>query len=238
MIIAFLLVFFGANEAVFLLPVFSVNRRQQVMKRRAARFDWLVLLTFVLAVAIEGVVYYWQIQPVYYFGEGTKHIATGQVPPTGFALRDNATGNQFNLVDKRDQVVWLLFWGPWDGQSRLQLPEFNELYETRLKKEPRLWVSSVLCEFPQYQPGFDQGMMPAMRELYDEHGLTLPIFLDETGDARRAFDVRQDEYPTNVILDAKGVIRGIWTEYYAGLQQEMLKVLQECLDEIPLTDAG
>ena len=65
-----MLVFFGANEAVFLLPVFSVNRRQQVMKRRAARFDWLVLLTFVLAVAIEGVVYYWQIQPVYYFGEG------------------------------------------------------------------------------------------------------------------------------------------------------------------------
>ena len=110
---------------MFVFPAFSVNRRPQVMKRRAATFDWLVLLTFVLAVVIEGVVYYWQIQPVYYFGEGTKHITTGQVPPSGFALRDNATGNQFNLVDKRDQVVskadWLLD-SPWGKGAQALSP--------------------------------------------------------------------------------------------------------------------
>jgi hypothetical protein len=53
----------------------------------------------------------------------------------------------------------------------------------------------------------DRGGAAVVRRFYDEHGIAaLPILLDQSGDAARAFNIRG--FPTSILIDREGREQG------------------------------
>lgn len=204
---------------------------------RRGHFDVAVLVTFLAAVALEVAVFIWQSGPVGVEGEGTHHPDIGTRPPSGFSLRRVSDNQQVNLFDLHGKVVWLVFWGPWNKPSLHQLPELNKLYAT-LKDDPRFELVTVVCELPTRRPGDDPDMIPEAQDFMTKNKIDVPVYLDETGDARRAFGILQENFPTNVVIDAQGRMQGVWPNYFPELHQVLLPVLRKWLDAVPISPAG
>jgi hypothetical protein len=199
---------------------------------RGGHFDVAVLFTFLAVVGLEVAVFIWQAGPVGVPDEGTSHVDIGTRPPTGFALRRLGEEQQVNLVDLRDKVVWLVFWGEWSEPSRRQITELSKIF-AELRDDPRFELVTVLCEYPTRQVGYDLLMIPSAEKFIQENELDLPVYLDETGDARRAFHILPDDYPTNVIIDAQGRVQGRWQNYFPELHDAILPVVKKWLEEVP-----
>lgn len=207
------------------------NHLSAASGRRRGHFDVAVLITFIAVVVLEVAVFLWQVGPPGVEGEGTRHVTIGTRPP-GFTLRRLSDDQQINLFDFRDKVVWMVFWGAWNEPSRRQLPELSKLY-AKLKEDERFELVTVLCELPTRAIGWDTMMIPAAQEFMAENDVDVPVYLDETGDGRRTFNIVQENFPTNVIIDAQGRLQGVWPSYFPTLHEELLPVLNKWLDNAP-----
>ncbi|MBI3466351.1 MAG: TlpA family protein disulfide reductase [Planctomycetes bacterium] len=199
-----------------------------VSRNRGAKVDLAVPIAFVVAAAISAASYYLQTQPLRGEGQGTAHVAVGTFPPIGFALRQWKGSEQINLLDLHGKVIWLNFWGAWCNPARQQMIELDKIFAD-LKDHPRFALVTVLCEIPTSSPGLDPSRDLLAEEFVTAANLTLPVYVDESGDARRAFQIQPEQYPTNVLLDAEGRVRGIWTAYEAGLHDQILPELRRWL---------
>jgi len=113
-----------------------------------------------------------------------------------FGYRD-AAGDEVSLSDLRGQVVLLNFWATWCPPCVYEMPFLEEAYR-------QLPAGAVILTI-------DIGESAATVDAFAvEHGLTLPIILDQ--DAAIARMYRANQLPTSVIIDAAGIIR----EYKIG----------------------
>lgn len=103
---------------------------------------------------------------------------------------------EVKLEDLRGRVVLLLFWTPWSGQSNVALQEAQRLYEAHGAEG--LTVVGV-CSRP--------GAVREMTTMVTDLKLTFPIGVDEKG--RLAEVYRVNWFPTPVVVDRNGVIRGL-----------------------------
>jgi len=86
------------------------------------------------------------------------------------------SGKQVRLSDYRGKSVLLNFRTTWCGYCRQEAPELQAAYEA----EPELVIMPVNVREDA----------PTVAGYAKELGLTLPMFLDESGDAATAYDVR------------------------------------------------
>ncbi|PJF39970.1 MAG: hypothetical protein D6737_13050, partial [Chloroflexi bacterium] len=103
-----------------------------------------------------------------------------------------ADGTPISLHDLRGQVVALNFWATWCGPCRIEMPEFQKIFEkhgddgfTILAVDNQESVEDVV--------GFAE-----------ELGLTFPLAMDERGDIQDQYGIFS--YPSTYIIDRDGVI--------------------------------
>lgn len=136
------------------------------------------------------------------------------------------------LSDLAGKVVVLNFWGTWCPPCRQEIPELEAMYR-RLAGHERFRLLAVSC-LPR--PAEEE----ALEELKNDttaflrsKGLSIPAYADPSGVTRAAF--RQlggrSIFPTTVLLDGQGVVRGVWVGYAPGVVEEIERRVARLLAE-------
>ncbi|WP_425617049.1 redoxin domain-containing protein [Anatilimnocola sp. NA78] len=131
------------------------------------------------------------------------------------------TGDESPLTSAslQGQVVLINFWGPWCVPCRLEFPELMELRES-LQDESRFRFVSVTC-----MPNQDERELESLTIAYlKSAGFELPVHRDATFATRTELMELNDgnfAYPTTVLLDQQGIVRGVWIGYRSGVTLEM-----------------
>jgi thiol-disulfide isomerase/thioredoxin len=119
----------------------------------------------------------------------SMHPAPRPLPEIRF---ENGDGEAMSLADFRASVVLVNIWATWCAPCRREMPTLDRLHATLGGSDFQVVALSI-----------DRKGLPAVREFYAELGLeTLPIYVDETGEAQRALSVLG--LPTTLLLDRDG----------------------------------
>jgi len=123
-------------------------------------------------------------------GDLTVGTNVGNIAPNFQTF--TADGDPANLEDYRGQVVLLNFWATWCGPCRIEMPEFQEAYDTH--KDDGFTILAV-----NNQERADQ-----VQDFADDLGLTFPLLMDLQGDIQ--FEYGIVNYPSTYLINAEGVI--------------------------------
>jgi cytochrome c-type biogenesis protein len=140
-------------------------------------------------------------------------------------------GHDVSLGDLRGKVVLLNFWGTWCPPCREEFPHIVELYH-KWGRSQGVAVLAVSCS-----GGNDSGDLKPLREetaaFIEQKKADLPIYLDPGGQTRRAVAaaVGFRGYPTTLVLDRSGKIRGTWVGYSHGTELQMDQLIQQLVKE-------
>ncbi|HQU42070.1 MAG: hypothetical protein B7Z73_09055 [Planctomycetia bacterium 21-64-5] len=154
-----------------------------------------------------------------------KRLTSLSLRPLTFA------GDPLTLDDLAGKVVVLNFWGTWCPPCRDELPHVAELAE-HYRNDDRCRVLAVSCGSGGPDPVSD---LPELhmntQQLLESMHLELPSYADPDGRTRRAVAqaVGFDGYPTTLVVDAQGVVRGIWTGYGPGVEKEIATLVATLL---------
>ena len=122
--------------------------------------------------------------------EVSTGIAIGNFAPQFEAIND--TGQPVRLADLRGQVVLLNFWATWCGPCRIEMPEFEAVYNER--KDSGFTILAIN----------NSETLADVQGFREELGLTFPLALDETARIQNLYNVIS--YPSTFILDREGRI--------------------------------
>jgi len=167
-------------------------------------------------------------------GEALQHPAVG-LPLPGLHVQpvDNLD-ETVTLADVEGQVVLLNFWATWCPPCRTELPHMDALYR-KYQADQQFRLFAVSCgngpeEFPPELAEETIGFL-------NHFDYKLPAYLDENFTTRqmlsdpRYIPPSQFGYPTTIIADTDGVIRGVWNGYLPGYEEEMEALVAELLKE-------
>lgn len=132
---------------------------------------------------------------------GTSTAGQIPAPQAGFLAPDfelkTPDGETIRLSDLRGQAVLVNLWATWCPPCRAEMPAIEKIYNEY--KEAGLVVLAVNMTY-QDDP-FE--VVPFV----DDHGLTFPILLDETGDVGSAYQLRS--LPSSFFIDRDGLINEV-----------------------------
>jgi thiol-disulfide isomerase/thioredoxin len=132
--------------------------------------------------------------------------------------------------DLKDRVTVVNFWGTWCGPCRLEFPHIIDLAE-RFEASPDFRLYAVSCpssadEDLEKLRGETQAFLEAAR-------IDLPTYADENSASRRAVSMVLGDngftYPTTLVFDRRGIIRGVWIGYAPGAEHAMASLVEQLL---------
>ena len=183
----------------------------------AVLFIILVLAAFfLLPVILQGM-----------FPSGLEHPAVGQklavldlTPLTGDA-------EPIALPDLEDKVVLVNFWGTWCPPCRMELPHIAEI-EKKYRDRPDFKLLAISCGAEDIRE-----LRTDTEQFLNQKGITMPTYADPGAVSRSAAEQLGtfDGYPTTIILDRTGTIRGVWGGYMPGVEREMEELVNNLLNE-------
>lgn len=140
---------------------------------------------------------------IYLSADKTHASFAGTVaaPQVGFLAPDfsllTTTGETIKLSDLRGQAVLVNLWATWCPPCRAEMPAIEKVYNEY--KDQGFIVLAVDMTY-QDDPS---AVMPFVQE----HGLTFPILLDETGAVGRAYQLRS--LPSSFFITREGIINEV-----------------------------
>ena len=149
-------------------------------------------------VVVGGVVV-WRAWPQ---ASAAVGIARGDLPVPDVAFTTLA-GERFTTGDLRGQVVLVNFWATWCGPCRVEMPGFQDVYDSR--KDRGFTIVGVAQ---------DAGAPDLVRQFVRERGISYPVVAG-TPEIERAFG-GVSMLPTSFLVGRDGrirhVVRGIFLE--------------------------
>jgi cytochrome c biogenesis protein CcmG/thiol:disulfide interchange protein DsbE len=128
----------------------------------------------------------------------TNGVTNGFAPQEGFSAPDftlkTPTGESYTLSDLKGQAVLVNLWATWCPPCRAEMPAMQKMYE-----EYKSQGLVVLAINMTYQDTFS-----AVLPFVNQHGLTFPILLDETGEVGGAYQLRS--LPSSYFINRAGII--------------------------------
>jgi len=134
-----------------------------------------------------------------------KSIDTIQLRPL------NKAAKPIDLKIIHGHVVLINFWGTWCPPCRLELPHLVKMYRD-LSKDPQMMFVSVSCDDSNELAELEH----ETEEYLQRYEFTdLPTYTDPSRETRTHIAAlagfgNSFSYPTTVIIDKSGLIRGIW----------------------------
>ncbi|HEV7221714.1 MAG TPA: TlpA disulfide reductase family protein, partial [Pirellulales bacterium] len=132
------------------------------------------------------------------------------------------------------RVTVLNFWGTWCRHCQEEFPHVVALGE-KFRRDRRFQLFAVSCS------GGDDSDLAALHEetaaFLRQHDFELPTYFDPGETTRLAV---QDllrapffAYPTTLVLDEGGIVRGAWTGYRAGDERQVEALVTKLLSSRP-----
>jgi thiol-disulfide isomerase/thioredoxin len=129
-------------------------------------------------------------------GQGLVHVGT----PRGSLAPDIAgpllAGDRFRLAEERGHPVALVFWAPWCGPCRAEMPGVERV--SRALATPPHTTRLIAVD--------TEGNPETAKAIVDRLGLTMPIVLDD-GSAAAAYRVAM--IPQTILVDRAGHIAAL-----------------------------
>lgn len=129
--------------------------------------------------------------------------------------------------DLAGRVVLINFWATWCPPCRAELPEIAEI-GYKFADDADVLLLPVSC-------GEEDLLQLSTNSILflREKDLHMPCYADPNGVTRQAFasvaGTNQLSLPTTLILDRKGVIRGVWIGFRSGQGKEMQEMISKLL---------
>ena len=160
---------------------------------------------------------------------GEHHPAAGR-PLFFVSLRGLGDDRAVSLADLSGKVTLVNFWGPWCPPCREELPRLQVLAEDFAARED---FKMVTVSYPQSDDTDRNELASETRQFLRDTGLELPAYLDVDGQTMTAADllVGVAGFPTTIILDRASNVRGVWSGYQRGYEQEMKALVEKILAE-------
>ncbi|MCC6499345.1 MAG: redoxin domain-containing protein [Anaerolineales bacterium] len=106
-------------------------------------------------------------------------------------------GETMRLSDFRGQAVLVNLWATWCPPCRAEMPAIEKVYNEY--KDEGFVVLAIDMTY--------QDKLSSVPPFVQEHELTFPILLDETGETARAYQLRS--LPSSFFIDRNGIIREV-----------------------------
>lgn len=164
--------------------------------------------------------------------EGDQHPGIGR--PLKILQLEPLTGDSqpLQLDDVRGKVVLINYWGTWCPPCREEFPHLVEL-EKRLRSYNDFQFVSVSCGH-----GWDEEIDPLRADTatyLNRQQAEFSTYADPHAHSRmgllESVGGRDFLYPTTVLIDRQGVIRGLWFGYHDGIDTEMRALSEKLLRE-------
>ncbi len=162
---------------------------------------------------------------------GTTGPAIGR--SLGYLHFEPLTGNTSPVVlnDLQGHVTLINFWGIWCPPCIREFPEIVKLSE-RFAGSEAFRLYAVSCG---QQNDADLGVLREETEKFlQARGSALPTYADQNGATRQAMSLTLGvpmAYPTTLILDQRGTVRGFWQGYSPGADDQMGELIAKLLAE-------
>jgi len=134
------------------------------------------------------------------------------------------------LADLGGRVVLLNFWGTWCGPCRTELSHLADI-ERRFRDQPAFKLLAVSCG---RGPQEDLAALDYdTRTFLQQANIDMPTYSDPGQISRQAVAeaVGFPGYPTTLLLDRRGEIRGLWSGFRPGDEAEMRQLIVQLLKE-------
>lgn len=163
---------------------------------------------------------------------GTEGPAIGRHLP--YLQLEGLTGGakSVSLDDLTGRVTLLNYWGTWCPPCRREFPHIVDLAE-KFGGHDDFRLYAVSCgQGSDESPDALRGETAAFLK---SNQVSLPTFADQNAASRQAMTVALGldgfGYPTTLVLDRQGVIRGFWVGYEPGTEREMQSLIEELLQK-------
>ena len=132
-----------------------------------------------------------------------------------------------SLADLRGKVVLMNFWGTWCSPCRAEFPHMVDL-DRNWRDSPRFQAVLVSCAGGKED--IDELRQQTVAFL-KTNPANVPIYADPEYHTRWAVSqaVGFGGYPTTLVLDGEGTIRGKWVGYGSGTVVEVENLIRELL---------
>ncbi len=117
-----------------------------------------------------------------------------QVTAPDFTVYD-AAGNPVKLSDYFGKPIVLNFWASWCGPCQMEMPDFQEKYETLDGQVQFLMINMT---------DGSRETVTSASEFIKDQGYTFPVFYDTETDAAAAYSA--NSLPTTYFIDANGYV--------------------------------
>lgn len=159
-------------------------------------------------------------------GIGRKLMLLELEPLTG-------DGQGVHLADLNGRVSVLNFWGTWCPPCRVEFPHMVDL-AGKLAPNADFQVLSVSCEGG---PTDRQTLREETEGFLKSQGAAITTYYDADMATRRsvalACGLENFAYPTTLIFDRRGTIRGFWQGFQSGDELAMTELVAELLHQSP-----
>jgi thiol-disulfide isomerase/thioredoxin len=207
----------------------SDRPKPETSHKRGNLAAWLVF--FAAAIAV-GIVFEMS------GGEemGVRHPAVGHRLPHLELKPLTGNGKAVTLADLDGKVTLIDYWGTWCPPCAEEFPHIATL-AAKYRDRPDFSVLAVSCGGRSAER-FDE-IAVETEAFLQSFKIDMPTYKDPGGFSRRGVDMVAGfaGYPTTIVLDRQGVIRGMWVGYRQGYERQIEKLVGELL-ETPATPAG
>ncbi|HEV3137091.1 MAG TPA: TlpA disulfide reductase family protein [Pirellulales bacterium] len=137
-----------------------------------------------------------------------------------------------SLRDLAGHVTLVNYWGTWCPPCRAEFPHIVEL-TSKFAGQHDFRLLAVSCGGEGSDDTLDE-LREETQAFLKSKNVTLPTYADQHAASRRelARSLQLEfGYPTSLILDRQGIIRGFWEGYISGSEVEMSDLVQQLLNE-------